>query len=237
MTQAFLAEEQELFDTEVQEVQKWWQSSRFNRVTRPYTAGDGRSSGRTTLRPTIFNNVNTPAILVIQKRGTLKQSYPSDQMAKKLWSLLEAHQAQKTASFTYGALDPVQVTQMAKYLETVYVSGWQCSSTASTSNEPGPDLADYPMVRCLKRPARAIEEDLHLGKSGAGCMWEHCSMICEACHGAYVWMWFGEGRMGFKTILSPRHLQVAKEHVDTALRRIHWTLTHVGDNLSMSWHL
>lgn len=38
-------------------------------------------------------------------------------------------------------LDPVQVTQMAKYLETVYVSGWQCSSTASSSNEPGPDLA------------------------------------------------------------------------------------------------
>jgi isocitrate lyase len=30
---------------------------------------------------------------------------------------------------------------MAKYLETVYVSGWQSSSTASSSNEPGPDLA------------------------------------------------------------------------------------------------
>lgn len=30
-------------------------------------------------------------------------------------------------------------------IETVYVSGWQSSSTASTSNEPGPDLADYPM--------------------------------------------------------------------------------------------
>jgi isocitrate lyase len=39
----------------------------------------------------------------------------------------------------------MSVSQMAKYLETVYVSGWQCSSTASTSNEPGPDLADYPM--------------------------------------------------------------------------------------------
>ena len=37
-----------------------------------------------------------------------------------------------------------QVTQMAKYLTSVYVSGWQCSSTASTSNEPGPDVADYP---------------------------------------------------------------------------------------------
>ena len=36
------------------------------------------------------------------------------------------------------------VTQMAKYLDTVYVSGWQSSSTSSTTNEPGPDLADYP---------------------------------------------------------------------------------------------
>ena len=35
---------------------------------------------------------------------------------------------------------------MAKYLDTVYVSGWQSSSTASSSDEPGPDLADYPYV-------------------------------------------------------------------------------------------
>ena len=38
------------------------------------------------------------------------------------------------------------LTQMAKYLDTVYVSGWQSSSTASSSDEPGPDLADYPYV-------------------------------------------------------------------------------------------
>jgi isocitrate lyase len=49
-------------------------------------------------------------------------------------------------SYTYGCLDPVMVTQMAKYLDTVYVSGWQCSSTASSTDEPGPDLADYPYV-------------------------------------------------------------------------------------------
>lgn len=41
------------------------------------------------------------------------------------------------------------VTQMAKYLDTVYVSGWQSSSTASASDEPGPDLADYPYVSPL----------------------------------------------------------------------------------------
>ncbi|KAI0497869.1 hypothetical protein KFK09_021107 [Dendrobium nobile] len=33
---------------------------------------------------------------------------------------------------------------MAKHLDTIYVSGWQCSSTHTTTNEPGPDLADYP---------------------------------------------------------------------------------------------
>lgn len=38
------------------------------------------------------------------------------------------------------------LTQMAEHLDTVYVSGWQSSSTASSSDEPGPDLADYPMV-------------------------------------------------------------------------------------------
>lgn len=74
----------------------------------------------------------------------MKQTYPSDIQGKKLFSLLSKHAANKTPSHTYGALDPVQVTQMARYLETVYVSGWQSSSTASTTNEPGPDLADYP---------------------------------------------------------------------------------------------
>jgi isocitrate lyase len=33
---------------------------------------------------------------------------------------------------------------MSKYMKTIYVSGWQCSSTASGNNEPGPDFADYP---------------------------------------------------------------------------------------------
>ena len=52
----------------------------------------------------------------------------------------------RDASYTYGCLEPTMLTQMAKYLDTVYVSGWQSSSTASASDEPGPDLADYPYV-------------------------------------------------------------------------------------------
>jgi isocitrate lyase len=41
---------------------------------------------------------------------------------------------------------------MAKYLETVYVSGWQSSSTASSTHEPGPDLAGPSLLflSCIK---------------------------------------------------------------------------------------
>ena len=82
---------------------------------------------------------------IAKKRGTLKIEYPSSDQAKKLFKLLGEHDKQKSVSFTFGALDPIHVAQMAKYLDSIYVSGWQCSSTASTSNEPSPDLADYPM--------------------------------------------------------------------------------------------
>jgi len=82
---------------------------------------------------------------VVSIRGTGIESYPSNASADKAFKLFRELQAQNKATATFGALDAVQVTQMAKYLPTVYVSGWQSSSTASTTNEPGPDLADYPM--------------------------------------------------------------------------------------------
>lgn len=46
---------------------------------------------------------------------------------------------------TMGAVDPVQMTQMARWLEVVYISGWAASSLLTTANnEVGPDLGDYP---------------------------------------------------------------------------------------------
>ncbi|KAK4255363.1 hypothetical protein QN277_008371 [Acacia crassicarpa] len=118
---SLIMEEEARFEAEVAEVQAWWNSERFRQTRRPYSARD-----------------------VVALRGNLRQTYASDEMAKKLWGTLKTHQANGTASRTFGALDPVQVTQMASHLDTIYVSGWQCSSTAATSNEPGPDLADYP---------------------------------------------------------------------------------------------
>lgn len=121
-TVEFVDQEEAIFRQEVEQVQQWWKSDRFKHTVRPYSAEQ-----------------------IVSLRGNFKQEYASNQQAKKLWTVLEERQKTKTVSHTFGSLDPVQVIQMAKYLDTIYVSGWQSSSTASTSNEPGPDLADYPM--------------------------------------------------------------------------------------------
>ncbi|CAJ1444672.1 unnamed protein product [Effrenium voratum] len=96
-------------------------SERFKHTTRPYKVED-----------------------VVKLQGTVPLQFNGARISDKLYKMLREHQAKGTCSHTFGALDTVQVTQMAKYLTSVYVSGWQCSSTASTSNEPGPDVADYP---------------------------------------------------------------------------------------------
>ena len=120
---ASIEQEEQRYRQEVEEVKRWWQDSRWRYTKRPFTAEQ-----------------------IVAKRGNLKVEYPSNVQAKKLWNMLEKRWADKSASFTYGCLEPTMLTQMVKYLDTVYVSGWQSSSTASSTDEPSPDLADYPMV-------------------------------------------------------------------------------------------
>ena len=59
------ASEESLYKKQIEDVQTWWSSSRFQGVKRPYSAAD-----------------------VVSKRGTLQQRYPSSLMAKKLYALL-----------------------------------------------------------------------------------------------------------------------------------------------------
>merc|ERR1719159_1858265 len=115
------AAEDESFAARVKEMDAWMKSDRFKHTTRPFSAEQ-----------------------VIKLQGTMPLNFVGAQVSDKLYKMMREHQAKGTCSHTFGALDTVQVVQMAKYLTSVYVSGWQSSSTASTSNEPGPDVADYP---------------------------------------------------------------------------------------------
>jgi len=81
--------------------------------------------------------------------------------AEKLYRLLRKLQKVGGYSHTFGALDAVQAIQMAPHLSTIYVSGWQCSSTASTTNEPGPDFADYPMNTVPNKVDQLVRAQFH----------------------------------------------------------------------------
>lgn len=105
---------------ELAELERFMTSPRFRHTSRPYRAED-----------------------IVALRSALQRTYPAGEMATRLWELLTKCRDERKFSHTFGCLDPVQAVQMAGHLSTLYVSGWQCSSTASSTNEPGPDLADY----------------------------------------------------------------------------------------------
>lgn len=116
---------------EAQAIERWWKESRWNQTKRIYSAMDVAC-----LRPSSdarCDQLTSPSAVF------------SSHQALKLYNLLYQLYPRGGYSHTFGALDPIQVIQMAKHLATIYVSGWQCSSTASTTNEPGPDVADYPV--------------------------------------------------------------------------------------------
>ncbi|KAJ6027064.1 hypothetical protein N7460_011881 [Penicillium canescens] len=108
-------------EEQISEVERWWASPRFQGIMRPYSAAD-----------------------VVTKRGSLRQSYPSSVMARKLFNLLNKRQEEACPVHTMGVVDPVQMTQQASNQEAVYISGWACSSLLTTSNEVSPDFGDYP---------------------------------------------------------------------------------------------
>lgn len=73
----------------------------------------------------------TDSYTVLAKRGSfpLDRQNPVNLQSKKLFDLLSAAYAKKQPVQTMGALDPVQMSQMAAAgLQVAYVSGWAASS-------------------------------------------------------------------------------------------------------------
>jgi len=141
-------QEAESLQTESKVIEQWFASSRFVHCTRPYSAMDVAS-----LRPSpearAYGTYFSP------------NCEASNAASEKLWKLLTTLHRVGGYSHCFGALDPVQVIQMAPHLTSIYVSGWQCSSTASTTNEPGPDFADYPMDTVPNKVQHLVKAQLH----------------------------------------------------------------------------
>lgn len=112
-------EESDGFKARSSQLNDFFNSPRFKDIKRPYSAE-----------------------AVATKQGNLPAlPLPSTLLADKLFALLSEAAAEGRPVHTMGAIDPVQMTQMARHQEVVYVSGWACSSVLTTgNNEVGPDL-------------------------------------------------------------------------------------------------
>lgn len=114
-----LKEEDVQFTQRTDETAAFFALPRFKDIKRPYTAAD-----------------------VTSKQGSLPVlPLQSSLLSDKLFALLNDAAETGRPVHTMGAVDPVQMTQMARHQEIVYVSGWACSSMLTTgANEVGPDF-------------------------------------------------------------------------------------------------
>ncbi|KAK6219455.1 hypothetical protein LQW54_002187 [Pestalotiopsis sp. IQ-011] len=118
---ADIQSEKDAFAAEVEEIQKWWQTDRQKHIKRPYSA---------------------ESIAALRNIG-FKIEYPSSVQGRKLWRLLQEHNAKGTYDLTFGTTDPLIAKEMPKAgVQTVYVSGALCG--LSQAAWPGADHADYP---------------------------------------------------------------------------------------------
>ncbi|KAF7347411.1 Isocitrate lyase [Mycena venus] len=118
-----LDEETRQFEERTAEMAQFFARPRFSQTKRPYSPAD-----------------------VASKQGSLPVlPLPSTLLADKLYALLTKASEEGKPVHTMGAIDPVQMTQMAAHQEVVYISGWAASSVLTTgNNDVGPDLGDYP---------------------------------------------------------------------------------------------
>ncbi|KAF8578736.1 isocitrate lyase and phosphorylmutase [Ramaria rubella] len=133
-------EEARDFEERVHELESWFRTPRFAAIKRPYT----------------------PASVVSKQGSQRPLPLPSAPVAHKLFNLLQEAGKEGRPLHTFGVIDPVQMTQMAERQEVVYISGWTCSSTLTSSNEVGPDLGDYPYTTVPNQVERIFRaQELH----------------------------------------------------------------------------
>ncbi|KAI0783403.1 isocitrate lyase and phosphorylmutase [Abortiporus biennis] len=141
LSQPSLNEENDAFNDRVDEMEAFFNQPRFANIKRPYSAAS-----------------------VASKQGSLPiLPLPSTLLADKLYAIFEKAAKEGKPVHTMGAIDPVQMTQMAPHQEVVYVSGWACSSLLTTcSNEVGPDIGDYPYTTVPNQVQRIFRaQQLH----------------------------------------------------------------------------
>ncbi|HEX9065728.1 MAG TPA: isocitrate lyase ICL2 [Streptosporangiaceae bacterium] len=112
------------FDSEISETAKWFDSPRFAGTTRLYSARQ-----------------------VVEQRGTIPADYTVARVAaEQFYDRLRQLFDQGRSITTFGPYSPGQAVAMKRVgIEGIYLGGWATSAKGSVTEDPGPDLASYPL--------------------------------------------------------------------------------------------
>jgi isocitrate lyase len=112
------------FDEEVAATEKWFASPRFHGITRLYSARQ-----------------------VVEQRGTIPHDYTvAREAAAAFHQRLRQLFGEKRGITTFGPYSPGQAVTLKRMgIEAIYLGGWATSAKGSITEDPGPDLASYPL--------------------------------------------------------------------------------------------
>ena len=84
---------------------------------------------------------------VAEQRGTIPQDYPvARRAAEQFYDRLQQLRGQGRSITTFGPYSPGQAVTMKRMgIEGIYLGGWATSAKGSKSEDPGADLASYPL--------------------------------------------------------------------------------------------
>lgn len=84
---------------------------------------------------------------VVEQRGAIPTEYPiARRAAERLHGRLRELFAERRAITTFGPYSPGQAVAMKRAgIDGIYLGGWATSAKGSATEDPGPDLASYPL--------------------------------------------------------------------------------------------
>src|SRR6266496_1385805 len=132
------------FESEIGETASWFASPRFEGIMRLYSAR-----------------------LVVEQRGTIPTDHIVARVAAgQFYERLRQLFAERKQITTFGPYSPGQAVAVEKMgIEGIYVGGWATSAKGSAHEDPGPDLASYPLSQVPDEAAPIVRALLTADKN------------------------------------------------------------------------
>ncbi len=123
------------FDEQVAEMRRWFDSPRFAGIRRLYSPRE-----------------------VVEQRGTVRADYAlAREAAAAFHARLRQLFRERKSITTFGPYSPGQAVAMKRVgIEGIYIGGWATSAKGWADEDPGPDLASYPLSRVPEEGALVV---------------------------------------------------------------------------------